>query len=156
MKPLFDNSVAAEPVSQPIPHDCEQTETWGRRLVRENFLVLLLTALFLIVLTLWEFERDVEKAKDFKEISNGVFYALLALLGVRPLARQVVPPAAIQVDNAQNVQSGGPTSIGTAAGNVGNDVARETPDPLRARDDADGDVPAETVNPNQKETQNEN
>jgi uncharacterized membrane protein len=136
MKPLFDQSVAVAPSPPAVVQ--EPAETWLKRLVRENFLVLLLTALFLIIIFLWKVEGDVERAKDFKEIANGVFYALLALLGVRPLARQVVPPpAAVQVENADVVRSGGPTAIQSAgtASAADNAVPGDVLDDNAGRDD---------------------
>lgn len=51
--------------------------------LREKFDVLLVTALFIGVLTAYIVFRESEPAGYLKDVANGLLYALLALLGIR-------------------------------------------------------------------------
>lgn len=90
--------------------------------LRDYFFVLLLTGLFVLTYLFWVFNTNPEMAAGLKEINNGVFYALLALLGIRPLARPVVP--AIHADNIESAstQSG---DINLAPTNAPADAGKE-------------------------------
>lgn len=74
--------------------------------IKDNFYVLLMSALFVFTYLFWYYNKNPDMAGALKDINNGVFYGLLALIGVRPLTRPVAPT--IQASTQTGDIIGGP------------------------------------------------
>ena len=68
---------------------------------RDNFFVLLMAALFIFTFLFWFYNRNPDMNQPLKDINQGVFYGLLALIGVRP--RATAPT--IQADNIESAST---------------------------------------------------
>lgn len=60
---------------------------------RDNFHVLLMAALFVFTYLFWYYSPNPDLTPHLKDINQGVFYGLLALIGIRP--RATTPPVNI-------------------------------------------------------------
>lgn len=102
----------AQPIT-PIPAtpDRRQGDFW-----RENFYVLLLAGLFLFTFLFWYYNPNPDLNAGLREINQGIFYALLAVFGVRnargTAADRATPSASTQTGDiiaiTPNDPAGGP------------------------------------------------
>jgi hypothetical protein len=69
--------------------------------LRDNFYVLLMSALFIFTFLFWYYNRNPDLTVPLKEFCQGVFYGLLALIGVRPRATPTINADNISADNIE-------------------------------------------------------